>query len=103
MTNYGYLDISRLKYLREELDNECIDLMELSELEEAFKTIPDNELRDLRENATASDMIDELEDRLPELQKILYNYIEEHYGENEAKDPCYSIGPMVDYIIKEMK
>ena len=55
------MELSRIKYLRGKLEDECIDLTELSEIEEAFKLIPDSELRDLRENATTSDMLDELE------------------------------------------
>lgn len=52
----------RLEYLRAELDAERIDLSELSEIEQAFSELPDESLRDLRENATASDMLDELEE-----------------------------------------
>ena len=54
----------RIKYLRTELKAERIDLSELAEIEEAFNEIPDDELRDLRENAMAGDMLDELEARL---------------------------------------
>lgn len=58
------MDKERIDYLREELEAGHIDLVELAEIEEAFALIPDNELRDERENATAEDMLDELEDRL---------------------------------------
>ena len=92
------MDISRIKLLRKCLDNEDISTAELSEIEEAFNEIPDDELRDERENALACDMLDEIEARLPELQTIIYDYILENYGESEANDPCYAIGPMVDYI-----
>lgn len=51
----------RIAYLRSKLEAERIDLLELSEIEEAFALIPDSELRDERENAMASDMLDELE------------------------------------------
>lgn len=57
------MTLKRIKELRAELDAERIDLVELMEIEEAFATIPDSELRDLRENAMASDMLDELEAR----------------------------------------
>ncbi len=58
------MPINRIKYLRQELENERIDLTELAEIESAFCLIPDSELRDLRENATVSDMLDELEDNV---------------------------------------
>jgi len=53
----------RIAELRAELEAERIDLMELAEIEAAFAEIPDSELADLRENAPASDMLDELEAR----------------------------------------
>jgi len=52
----------RIKELRRYLNEENIDLTELVEIENAFALIPDARLMsDLRENATASDMLDELE------------------------------------------
>ncbi len=50
----------RIKELRAELVAERIDLMELMEIEDAFAELPDSELRDLRENATADDMLAEI-------------------------------------------
>lgn len=52
---------ARLEYLRQEAEAERLDLVEIAEIEEAFSKIPDNQLRDLRENATATDMLDEIE------------------------------------------
>lgn len=54
----------RLEYLRKELENETIDLVELSEIETEFNKIDVSTLRDLPENALASDMLDEIEARL---------------------------------------
>lgn len=96
------MDISRIKVLRECLDDEYISTEELSEIEEEFNQIPDCELRDERENALASDMLDEIEARLPKLQTIIYNYIVENYGQSEADDPCYAIGPMVAHINEQL-
>lgn len=56
------MDIGRSKYLRGELEAESISLSELAEIEEAFAAIPDENLRDLRENAMAEDMLDEIDD-----------------------------------------
>lgn len=92
------MDIARIKYLRAELDNECIDLVELSEIEEAFNLIPDDELRDLRENAVASDMLDELEDRLSPTEHTIYEYVSENYGESEANDPSWAIGSLAKQL-----
>jgi len=52
---------ARLAYLRGELEAEQISMGELAEIESAFENVPDALLRDRRENATASDMLDELE------------------------------------------
>ena len=52
------MNLSRIQYLRGELDAEEISLEELSEIEAAFAEVPDSELTDLRENAMASDMLD---------------------------------------------
>lgn len=52
---------SRIKELRAELEAERIDLSELSEIETAFSELPDEFLRDERENAMAGDQLDELE------------------------------------------
>jgi hypothetical protein len=51
----------RLTYLRQESKAERLDLVEISEIENAFSKIPDAKLRDLRENATVTDMLDEIE------------------------------------------
>lgn len=52
---------SRIKELRKELEAERIDLSELSEIETAFAELPDEFLRDERENAMAADQLNELE------------------------------------------
>ena len=102
----GLMSINRIKQLREALEGECLDTQEAIEIEEAFSKIPDSELRDLRENAMAADMLDELEERVSPFELAVYDYIVEHYGENEANDPCYDIGSLAEhlenkFIIKE--
>ena len=92
------MSLSRIKTLRESLDEENIDLEELSEIEEAFKLVPDENLRDLRENASAADMLDELEELVSPLERLVYDYIVENYGESEANDPCYNMGEIVNHI-----
>lgn len=96
------MEIGRIKYLREELEAERIDLEELSEIETAFAEIPDEELRDLRENALAGDMLDELEARVPAIAWIIYDYVSEHYGDNEADDPSWAINPLAQHIQDEL-
>lgn len=46
--------------LRESADDESLSYGELYVIQTAFATIPDEQLRDLRENATADDMLDEI-------------------------------------------
>ena len=54
------MDVVRVAELRAELDAGRISQGALCEIEAAFAEIPDSELSDLRENATAGDMLDEL-------------------------------------------
>lgn len=97
------MEIGRIKYLREELEAERIDLEELSEIEEAFSKLPDKQLRDLRENAMAADMLDELEEDLPEIAWIIYDYVCENFGDNEADDPSWHITPLAQHIENKLK
>lgn len=92
------MDISRMMYLRGELEAEMIDLEELSEIEVAFSEIPDDELPEARENAMASDMLDVLETRVGPLERGIYEYVTDHYGESEANDPSWAIGPLAEYL-----
>lgn len=55
------MDREALDYLRGELEAERISMGELALIESVFDTIPDEVLRDRRENATATDMLDEIE------------------------------------------
>lgn len=92
------MDISRIKYLRGELESEQISYSELSEIETAFAEIPDGELRDVRENAMAGDMLDELESRVSLVEKTLYDFVYDNFGESEANDPSYSISQMAEAV-----
>lgn len=102
------LSLNRIKQLRASLEAENIDLSELSEIEEAFKQFPDENLRDLRENAMAVDMLDELETLVSPLERELYEFIAENFGHNEADDPCYDLGEIANHLeskfeVKEKK
>lgn len=55
------MKLERVQELRAELEAERIDMAELSEIESAFAELDPEKLRDLPENATAGDMLDELE------------------------------------------
>lgn len=96
----SYMSLSRIKTLREALDEENIDLMELSEIDEAFKELVKSgfPLRDEPENAMASDQLDELEEAVSPLELALYNFILENYGESEANDPCFELGEIANFI-----
>lgn len=54
------MDQATYQALREALDDESISYGELATIESAFDTIPDERLRDHRENAMAGDMLDEI-------------------------------------------
>lgn len=92
------MDISRIGYLRKELEYETISSEELLEIEEAFDKIPDDELREDRENALASDMLDELARRVSPIEKAIYDYIYDIYGESEANDPAYDISGLANRL-----
>lgn len=62
------MDKTTIKKLRKKLDNANISYGEIADIKSAFAEIPDEKLRDLRENAMASDMLDEIEDN------CLHNY-----------------------------
>lgn len=98
------MEIGRIKYLREELEAERIDLLELSEIEEAFKQLVADgfPLRDLPENAMASDMLDELESAVLDVAWIIYDFVAENYGTSEADDPSWAIGPLAEHIQKKL-
>lgn len=56
------MNAKRIFQLRQSLNEENISLDEILEIQDAFDTLVETgvELRDLPENATASDMLDEL-------------------------------------------
>lgn len=95
------MDISRINYLRRELQERRISQDELNEIEEAFDKIPDDELPDLRANALADDMLDELEEQVSPMEKCIYDWVLENFGESEAIDPSWSISSLADYINKD--
>ena len=92
------MDLSRIITLRESLETEDIDLEELSEIEQAFAEIPDGELSDVRENAMAADMLNELEARVSPIEWKIYDWIFQNFGENEANNPCYAFGDLARVI-----
>jgi len=92
------MNLSRIIYLRNELDLEEIDLVELSEIEGAFRQIPANELIDLPENAMASDMLDELEARVLRKLFILGCQTILVKSTGEANDPSWDISLLAERI-----
>lgn len=92
------MNLSRIMYLKGELEAEEIDLEELSEIEAAFAEVPDTELTDLRENATASDMLDVLRERVSIVEKTIYSAVKAGFGENEANDPSWDISYIAEAI-----
>ena len=92
------MELTRIIYLKGELENECIATNEISEIEEAFAKVPDDYLSDERENAMASDMLDVLESRVSTVEREIYDWVFENFGESEANDPSWSIGALSDMI-----
>lgn len=65
------MNLSRINELRTELTHERISTSELIEIETAFAELDPTTLSDLPENATASDMLNELESAASIPEKIL--------------------------------
>ncbi len=96
------LEIGQIKDFREMLESESIDLESLSLIDEAFKELVASgaELRDLPENAMATDQLDEIEDAIPDMAYIIYDYVSQHFGENEADNPSWNITPLAFHILE---
>ncbi len=92
------LSLNRIKSLRATLEAEDISYGELAELNDAFLLIPEEELPEPRENAMASDQLDELELRVTPFERELYEFIKENFGESEADDPCYDLGAIANHL-----
>ena len=95
------MDISRIKYLQEANEQEALDTEEIIEIQAEFDLIPQESLRDLRENALVGDMLEELEARVSPTERAIYEYVEANYG--EGNDPSWAIGPLATYLDKVMK
>lgn len=54
------MDETTYRQLRQAADDESLSYGEIADIEAAFSLIPDDQLRDLRENAMADDMLDEI-------------------------------------------
>lgn len=94
------MSLNRIKYMRNCLDDENLDLTEIAEIEEAYHKLCNTsiELIDDPEHALANDMLDELERLVSPLERELYEYVAENYGHNEADDPCYDLGEIANHL-----
>lgn len=94
------LEIGQIKQFREDLEDETIDLESLSLIDEAFQELVDSgaDLRDLPENASASDKLDEIAAAIPDLAYIMYDYVDQNFG--DADDPCYYLTPFAFHILE---
>lgn len=99
----SFMSLARIRELRESLEAESIDLVELSEIQEAYHHWANQSttLSEDPDNAMAADMLNELEADCPDLEFELFDYIKENYGESEALDPCYNMGEMVAFILEK--
>ena len=94
------MNISRIKYLKRELENEEIDLTEIAEIDHAYFELKESgvELRDDPDNALAADMLDELEENRPLMEKRLYEWVRVTFSEEDAMEPYWDIEDMANYI-----
>lgn len=92
------MELSRIKYFRGEAENLSLAYNELAEIQAAFDEIDPSTLRDLPENATVGDQLDELEDRVGVVEKRIYSWVERNFGESEAMDPSWNIQSLAEDI-----
>lgn len=92
------MELSRIKYFRGEAENLSLAYNELAEIQAAFDEIDPSTLRDLPENATVGDQLDELEDRVGVVEKRIYSWVERNFGESEAMDPSWNIKSLAEDI-----
>lgn len=96
------MDLGRIKAMKAIDEDESFDLTEIAEIQAAFDELVASgvELRDLPENATVTDMLEELEENASPLEKIIYDYVVDQFGENEAQDPSWSTKALADHLNK---
>lgn len=88
------MNLERVRELKIESEEERLSYGEIAEIESAFAEVPDHALRDLRENASADDMLEEIEEWLHFSAVLAKNNIAEELKSSE---------PNVRYIISELK
>ena len=88
------MNYERLQELKIESEEERLSYGEIAEIEAAFAEVPDHQLRDLRENASASDMLEEIEDWLKFSAVLAKNNIAEELASSE---------PNINYILSELE
>lgn len=88
------MNLERVNELKIEAEAERLSYGEIAEIEAAFADVPDHALRDLRENATATDMLEEIGDWLHFSAVLAKNNIAAEIASSE---------PNVNYILSELK
>lgn len=94
------MDLGRIKTLIEEAQTGDLGMSELVEIQEAFDALVKSgvELRDEFDNALTLDMLSELEDHATTVEKVIYEWVVENFGEAEANDPSWSTSQLANRI-----
>lgn len=94
------MQLGEIYTLMERLRNGEISQGELLEIDEAFDELVARgvELRDLPENATAKDKLEELEAHAPKVEVAIYQWVVDHFGESEANDPSWNTALLAQAI-----
>lgn len=88
------MNLERVNELKIEAEAERLSYGEIAEIEAAFAEVPDHALRDLRENATADDQLEEIAEWLHFSAILAKNNIAAEIASDE---------PNVKYILSELK
>jgi hypothetical protein len=94
------MDLGRIKDYLERIDDEDLSIGELAEIDEAFRALVASgvELRDDPDNALAKDQLEELEEHAPLIEKEIYRWVVQNFGESEARDPSWSTRSLADHL-----
>ena len=92
------MNSERLAELKIEAEAERLSYGEIAEIEAAFALVPDHALRDLRENASADDMLEEIGEWLHFSAVLSKNYIAEELADYKKTGELNA-----DFILRQLR
>lgn len=86
------MDLGRIYTLQQAMLEEELSMENIVEVQSAFDHLVASgvQLRDLAENATIGDQLDELQEHVTPVEEVIYKWVADNFGETEANDPSWS-------------